>query len=366
VANLRQTGTTSGRVVIEQSNSEVAGVERARRGNAPRAPQLAMAALLGGIAWLATPAIAGAACTTPGNATTACSGNCAAISVGSNAGPPSSTVQIPISFTQGPDDGQSGQGFDEVAAIAFTLGVPGTGDTAPLTFNCTNGDLADGAVTPGAGIASNFTVVVENAQCTNRTRCLCPDTTQGQTLDNFVNIVVYGPKNLPAQGPVNIPVLPSGILVTLNMQIAANAPLVPIPLHIFSALDGNSASKPQFGANLSIGDEAACDVTANSQNRSNVIFSDGTVAVGGTPPPTTPTSPSSTPTPSTPTPGNSCVGDCDGSKTVTINELVIGVNIALGTADASSCVAFEDQNGMVPITQLIKGVNNALNGCPAT
>ena len=362
VANLTQSGTTGGRVVIEQSGSEV-GVERARRSQAPRVRRLAIAALVGGVAWLATPLIAAAVCATPGNGTTACSGNCAAISVGSMAVQPLGTVQIPITFTQGPDDGQSGQGFDEVAAIAFTLGIPGTGDAAPLTFNCANGDLADGAVTPGPGIAGNFTVVVENAQCTNRSRCLCPDTTAGQTRDNFVNIVVYGPKNLPAQGPVSIPVLPSGTLVTLSMQAANGAPNS-IPLHIFSALD---ASKPQFAANLSIGDEAACDVTANTQNRSNVTFGDGTVAVGGSVPPTTPTTPSTTPG-ITPTPGGgvACVGDCDGSKTVTINELVLGVNIALGTADASSCVAFQDENGMVPITQLIKGVNNALNGCPAS
>jgi hypothetical protein len=105
--------------------------------------RFALAALTGGIAWLAvTEAVcAQTSCATPGNATTACSGNCAAISVGSPTGPVNGTVQIPISFTQGPNDGQAGQGFDEVAAIAFTLGVPGTGSTAPLTFNCTNGDL---------------------------------------------------------------------------------------------------------------------------------------------------------------------------------------------------------------------------------
>jgi cysteine-rich repeat protein len=59
-----------------------------------------------------------------------------------------------------------------------------------------------------------------------------------------------------------------------------------------------------------------------------------------------------------------CVGDCNGDGTVAINELVLGVNIALGSQPASACAAFQDQNGMVNISQLIKGVNNALGSCP--
>jgi hypothetical protein len=50
---------------------------------------------------------------------------------------------------------------------------------------------------------------------------------------------------------------------------------------------------------------------------------------------------------------------------VTISDLIIGVNIALGTAPASACPAFENALRSVDIAQLIKGVNNALNGCAA-
>jgi hypothetical protein len=304
----------------------------------------AVAAMTGVFAWLAAVATAGAqTCAAPGTATTACSGDCASLTVGSVSGPAGGSVQIPIAFAQGPNDSQNGQGFDEVAAIAFTLGVPGTGDGAPLSFSCASGDLAADAVTVGSGISGDFTVVVENAQCTNRNRCLCPDTGAGQTLDNFVNVVVYGPKTLPEQGPVQIPVLPSsGNIVTLKMNIAASTPQGDIPLHVFSAL--GAPAKPQFAANLSIGDQAACDVTANSSNRSNVTFTDGKVTVG---------------------PPNGCVGDCDGSQMVTISELITGVNIALGSLDPSACVAFQNDSHMVDIAQLIKGVNNALGMCPS-
>jgi hypothetical protein len=48
---------------------------------------------------------------------------------------------------------------------------------------------------------------------------------------------------------------------------------------------------------------------------------------------------------------------------VRINDLVLGVNIALGNQPSSACPAFEDGQGNVDIAQLIKGVRNALNGC---
>ena len=62
------------------------------------------------------------------------------------------------------------------------------------------------------------------------------------------------------------------------------------------------------------------------------------------------------------TPG-SCVGDCDGHGVVNISDLVLGVNIALGTVPASACPAFENAQGKIDIAQIIKGVNNALDSC---
>jgi hypothetical protein len=58
-----------------------------------------------------------------------------------------------------------------------------------------------------------------------------------------------------------------------------------------------------------------------------------------------------------------CTGDCDDNGMVAINELILGVNIALGSLPVSACPAFENAQGMVDIAQLIKGVNNALGGC---
>jgi hypothetical protein len=59
-----------------------------------------------------------------------------------------------------------------------------------------------------------------------------------------------------------------------------------------------------------------------------------------------------------------CVGDCDHNNEVGINELIIGVNIALGNTLVIDCPSFDaDADESVEINELIQAVNNALNGC---
>lgn len=84
----------------------------------------------------------------------------------------------------------------------------------------------------------------------------------------------------------------------------------------------------------------------------------------------TPT-PTSTATPSVPISPSAtialpaCVGDCDQSHMVAVNELVRGVNIALSAAALDSCPAFDCHgNGRVPVDCLVTAVNAALRGCP--
>lgn len=56
-------------------------------------------------------------------------------------------------------------------------------------------------------------------------------------------------------------------------------------------------------------------------------------------------------------------GDCTGTGTVTIDELILGVNIALGLRPITDCPAFEtDAAGGVSVSQLVAAVNVALNG----
>ncbi|MBI3783841.1 MAG: hypothetical protein HY270_10605 [Deltaproteobacteria bacterium] len=59
-----------------------------------------------------------------------------------------------------------------------------------------------------------------------------------------------------------------------------------------------------------------------------------------------------------------CVGDCDGDGTVTIDEIIRGVDIVLGSQPLSSCSNFDsDRNGTVSIDELIQAINAALGYC---
>jgi hypothetical protein len=61
-----------------------------------------------------------------------------------------------------------------------------------------------------------------------------------------------------------------------------------------------------------------------------------------------------------------CVGDCGNDGEVTIDELIVGVNIALGNSELDACPAFDGNgDGAVTVDELIQGVNAALVGCPA-
>jgi len=59
-----------------------------------------------------------------------------------------------------------------------------------------------------------------------------------------------------------------------------------------------------------------------------------------------------------------CIGDCNESGRVTVDELVMGVNIALSTATLDQCQAFDcDGTGEVTVDCLVAAVDGAVNGC---
>jgi hypothetical protein len=58
-----------------------------------------------------------------------------------------------------------------------------------------------------------------------------------------------------------------------------------------------------------------------------------------------------------------CVGDCNDDGTVTIDEILTMVNIALGNADATACPNGIPSGTQVDVALILQAVNNALNGC---
>jgi len=61
-----------------------------------------------------------------------------------------------------------------------------------------------------------------------------------------------------------------------------------------------------------------------------------------------------------------CVGDCNRDGFATVNELLKGVNIALGTLSLDQCSPFDmSGDGAVTVDEILVAVNNALSGCPS-
>lgn len=93
------------------------------------------------------------------------------------------------------------------------------------------------------------------------------------------------------------------------------------------------------------------------------------VGPNGPPLPTHTPTPSPTPPMATPTPSVTpvaCVGDCGGDGAVTVDELLVMVNVALGNIDATACVAGDvNGDGEITVDEILQAVNNALNSCMA-
>jgi len=61
-----------------------------------------------------------------------------------------------------------------------------------------------------------------------------------------------------------------------------------------------------------------------------------------------------------------CLGDCDGSGIVSVDEILTMVNIATGDISIAVCPAADPlRSGMVSVAEVLGAVQNALSGCPA-
>jgi hypothetical protein len=108
------------------------------------------------------------------------------------------------------------------------------------------------------------------------------------------------------------------------------------------------------------------DVAASASSQDRVTVALNGADVPFTPAPTATATPTVASTPTATRGPQQCAGDCNGDGEVSINELILGVNIALGTTAADSCAAFDrDGDGQVTVSELIAGVNSALGGCAA-
>lgn len=127
-----------------------------------------------------------------------------------------------------------------------------------------------------------------------------------------------------------------------------------IPLHVFNqAMD---STHPQFTALLSVGDKLAVDQTcvpvvgqppcSAAGSVSQVAITDGSIAVSN---------------------GLQCTGDCNGLGSVTVDEILTMVNIALDPVNnpVSLCVPGDaDHSNTITVDEILAAVNFSLTMCP--
>jgi hypothetical protein len=349
-----------------------------RTRNAERGTARAISQLMAGALWLPLTCVILAAPSSAVVQPCPIEGNCVEITVRAPAAPVATgeTFGTRILFQQGSDDGMAG-GVDQIAALSLTIGIEGL-ELADCTPPGSDGLNPSFSV---LGNLSRYRVVVQNLSCATRASCLCP---ASGTPDRYINLLLIGIPN--AQG---VQSLPSGAL--LDIALRARPGSGPrIPLHVYSALDDPSAFPlPAGGALLSIGDRLAIDRTIKpSAETINVRITESEVVVVNptasatamaTATATTASATETVPVPLTVTAtvppatatatvaASHCPGDCNGSGEVTINELLTGVSIALGSMPVSICEVFDCAGtGTVEVACLIAAVNASLNGCPHT
>jgi len=60
-----------------------------------------------------------------------------------------------------------------------------------------------------------------------------------------------------------------------------------------------------------------------------------------------------------------CAGDCDRGGSVTVDELIKGIGIALGTGNVDECLSIDTSGDrVVTVDEIVNGVTNGLQGCP--
>jgi hypothetical protein len=59
-----------------------------------------------------------------------------------------------------------------------------------------------------------------------------------------------------------------------------------------------------------------------------------------------------------------CMGDCGGDGSVSLDEILTMVNMALGNLPVSGCEAADGNgDGQITVDEILQAVRNALNGC---
>ena len=263
------------------------------------------------------------------------------------------------------------------SATIDTAGVDISSEQSDITFDVANAPIAalpngapDCTINASLGVGASFSFN-SFAGCQGQTACCCAMSappcpgTACTTLRAAV---------LSLSFPLTA--LPDGaLLYTCHVNIAASAAPATYPLTqrniVMSDLQGGALPGTGGDDGAIVVLEPPTPTPVPTDTPTPTVSPSPTVSPTHTPLPTltpTPTvsasaTPSATPSPTATRPAP-CVGDCDGSSDVTVDELVTMVNIALEIAPPANCTAGDaDHSGGITIEEILLAVNNALGVC---
>jgi hypothetical protein len=149
----------------------------------------------------------------------------------------------------------------------------------------------------------------------------------------------------------------------LTPVIAGSGAVLPAPEPTFTATETSTpASSPTAPDTPTASNTPTPTSTATLTPTSTAT---STPTSSHTPTPTSSHTPTPSPSPTTTVTAGACVGDCDGSGAVTVDEITRLVSIALGTQGVAVCPSGDrDGDEMITVDEIQTAVNLGLNGCP--
>jgi len=128
--------------------------------------------------------------------------------------------------------------------------------------------------------------------------------------------------------------------------------------------DAVTATSDLPSISIMFGDQSLTPTAAASFTPTETPTPTGTPTPTETATPTDTAAPAATASPTSTATTQPCAGDCDGSGEVTVDDLLILVNVALDVAPLDACAdADTDGSGSIEITEILVAVNHALLGC---
>jgi hypothetical protein len=211
-------------------------------------------------------------------------------------------------------------------------------------------------VTLGPRLTPSRTPTPRSSPTTSATASATPTATLTAVPSQSASPTSMGPTPTPTALPDSTPTFSAGSTTTPTDTVT------PAPTASPTLTPTNTATPT---ASEAPSETATCTSTATTISSATPTEAPTATATATELASATPTEPP-TPTPTATAVTASCAGDCNKDHVVTVDELLVLVQIALGNDDITACNPGDaNSDGRVTVDEILMAVSSALNGCPS-